>query len=190
MVEPVSANTLESLAAGAKTSYTEVLATTAGTAAARDRAALPAAWADARFCDDWDARLGAVARTWARPHAVDNLMDIVPLGQSRGGWNTSTEDKRVLNFVNEVNDDDNIKQDISIDVYGRQSAEEKAASVRTADAPAAAARAKAAAAEEDGGGGKKVAAAPAAAPATPDAPTAAEAEQEEKDDDLDALLSA
>ena len=185
MVEPVSANTLESLAAGAKTSYTEVMATTAGAVTGRDRATLPAAWGDAKFCEDWDARLGAVARTWARPHAVDNLMDIVPLGQTRGGWNTSTEDKRVLNFVNEVNDDDNIKQDISIDVYGRQSVDEKAASVRTADAPAAAARSKAAEAE---GGGKK-AAAPAAA-ATPPPSTAAAAEQEDEDDDLDALLNA
>ena len=170
----MSANTLESLAAGAKTSYTEVMATTAGAVTGRDRATLPAAWGDAKFCEDWDARLGAVARTWARPHAVDNLMDIVPLGQTRGGWNTSTEDKRVLNFVNEVNDDDNIKQDISIDVYGRQSADEKAASVRTA-------------AEAEGGG--KKAAAPAAA-ATPPPSTAAAAEQEDEDDDLDALLNA
>lgn len=186
----MSANTLESLAAGAKTSYTEVMATTAGAVSARDRSILPPAWADAKFCDDWDARLGAVARTWARPHAVDNLMDIVPLGQTRGGWNTSTEDKRVLNFVNEVNDDDNIKQDISIDVYGRQTAEEKANSVRTTDAPAAAARAKA---EAEEGGNKKApaaAAAPAAAPTTPAPSTAAKAEQEEEDDDLDALLNA
>ena len=190
VVEPVSANTLESLAAGAKTSYTEVMATTAGAVAGRDRSTLPPAWSDARFCEDWDARLGAVARTWARPHAVDNLMDIVPLGQARAGWNTSTEDKRVLNFVNEVNDDDNIKQDISIDVYGRQTAEEKANSVRAADAPAAAARAKAEAAA--GGGAKKAA---AAAPATPPAPAAAAAAAapvagDEDDDDLDALLNA
>jgi phosphoenolpyruvate carboxylase len=29
------------------------------------------------------------------------------------------DEKRVLNFENVVNDDDNIKQDMSIDVYGR-----------------------------------------------------------------------
>ncbi len=36
------------------------------------------------------------------------------------------DDKRVLNFENVVNDDDNIKQDISIDVYGRAETEEEA----------------------------------------------------------------
>lgn len=45
---------------------------------------------------------------------------ILPLGQSRKDWNFSLQDKRVLNFENEVNDSDNIKQDISIDVYGRK----------------------------------------------------------------------
>ena len=45
---------------------------------------------------------------------------ILPLGQSRKDWNFSLQDKRVLNFENEVSDSDNIKQDISIDVYGRK----------------------------------------------------------------------
>ena len=34
-------------------------------------------------------------------------------------FNFSTERPRVLNFVNVVSDDDNIKQDKSIDVYDR-----------------------------------------------------------------------
>jgi hypothetical protein len=50
--------------------------------------------------------------------------DIVPLGQVKGGFNYSVEDKRVLNMENVVTDDDNIKQDISIDVYGRKDKEE------------------------------------------------------------------
>jgi hypothetical protein len=190
VVEPVSANTLESLAAGAKTSYSEVWATTAGTVAARDRAALPPTWSGAAFCTDWEPRLGAVARTWARPHAVDNLMDIVPLGQSRGGWNTSTEDKRVLNFVLEVSDDDNIKQDISIDVYGRAAPD--AEKVLGSDSPAAARAAKAKA-TEDGGAKPRAEAKEAAAKAAPAAaaaaPPPAQAEEEEEDD-LDALLNA
>jgi hypothetical protein len=72
---------------------------------------------------------------------------ILPLGKSRKDWNFSLQDKRVLNFENEVSDSDNVKQararrnacaclckdtadascvsrrcatqDISIDVYGR-----------------------------------------------------------------------
>jgi hypothetical protein len=43
----------------------------------------------------------------------------VPLGQKKGNWNYNLDDKRVLNFEYVVNDDDNIKQDINIDVYGR-----------------------------------------------------------------------
>ena len=44
---------------------------------------------------------------------------ILPLGTVKKDWNFSLQDKRVLNFENEVSDDDNIKQDASIDVYGR-----------------------------------------------------------------------
>lgn len=46
--------------------------------------------------------------------------DIVPLGQVRSSFNYNVERKRVLNFVNIVTDDDNVKQDLSIDVYGRK----------------------------------------------------------------------
>jgi phosphatidylinositol glycan class S len=44
----------------------------------------------------------------------------VPLGQLKSSFNYDTTDKRVLNFENVVNDDDNVKQDMSIDVYGRK----------------------------------------------------------------------
>ncbi len=46
--------------------------------------------------------------------------DIVPLGSKRSKFNFNLDEKRVLNFENVVNDDDNIKQDMSIDVYGRK----------------------------------------------------------------------
>ena len=61
------------------------------------------------------ARLGReLTRAWR------GCRGILPLGQSRKDWNFSLQDKRVLNFENEVSDSDNIKQDISIDVYGRK----------------------------------------------------------------------
>lgn len=50
---------------------------------------------------------------------------IVPPGTSRSDWNFSLEFKRVLNFENVVTDDDNVKQDMSIDVYGRKKEEEE-----------------------------------------------------------------
>ncbi len=62
----------------------------------------------------------------------------------RSNFNFTLEDKRVLNFENVVDDSDNIKQDISIDVYGRkEKAEQEAAAAK------AAAEAAASAAEEE-----------------------------------------
>lgn len=45
------------------------------------------------------------------------------MGKVRGDFNFTTEgdNKRVLNVKHEVKDSDNIKQDMSIDVYGRGS---------------------------------------------------------------------
>ena len=63
--------------------------------------------------------------------------DLVPLGQTRTKFNFNLDEKRVLNFENVVSDDDNIKQDMSIDVYGRQDKEETAEPT-VAEKPAAA----------------------------------------------------
>ena len=40
----------------------------------------------------------------------------MPLGQVKSNFNYNLDEKRVLNFKNVVNDNDNIKQDMSIDV--------------------------------------------------------------------------
>ena len=57
------------------------------------------------------------------------VRDIVPFEQVKSNFNYKTDDKRVLNFENIVTDEDNIRQDMSIDVYGRkkEEAEEAAA---------------------------------------------------------------
>ena len=44
----------------------------------------------------------------------------MPLGSSRSKFNYNLDEKRVLNMENVVKDEDNIKQDMSIDVYGRK----------------------------------------------------------------------
>lgn len=51
----------------------------------------------------------------------------------KSSFNYDTTDKRVLNMENVVTDDDNVKQDMSIDVYGRKDKDED-----SAPAPAAA----------------------------------------------------
>ena len=48
------------------------------------------------------------------------IRDIVPLEQVKSNFNYKTDMKRVLNFENVVTDEDNIRQDMSIDVYGRK----------------------------------------------------------------------
>ena len=48
----------------------------------------------------------------------------MPLDTVRSNFNYSTDQKRVLNFEHVVSESDNIKQDMSIDVYGRQDKEE------------------------------------------------------------------
>ncbi|KAJ9505058.1 hypothetical protein QJQ45_021403, partial [Haematococcus lacustris] len=126
VIEPLSASSMECLATGAQTSFKVVAGVTLGTALARDLSQLPAELQSGRFCDTWDVRCEAAARTWTRPHAQDNLMDLVPLGRVRGSFNFSLEDKRVLNLTVEIKDEDNVKQDMSIDVYGRKEKSEAA----------------------------------------------------------------
>lgn len=86
----------------------------------------------------------------------------MPLGQLKGGFNFDLKDKRVLNFENIVSDEDNIKQDMSIDVYGRAEKEEAEKEPEAKEAEASEATAG----------------------------TDAEAGEEDEEDELDALLSA
>jgi hypothetical protein len=60
--------------AGADTCFKAVAGVTLGDAMARDRSKLPEEFAEAAFCDDYDFRCDATARTWLRPHAQDNLL--------------------------------------------------------------------------------------------------------------------
>ncbi|GAB4820506.1 hypothetical protein N2152v2_007552 [Parachlorella kessleri] len=133
VIEPITANSLECMANGAKTCFKHVYSLTLEEAAARNKGAFPPEFADGVFCENYDLRVDSCARTWMRPHPMENLLDLVPLGQLKSNFNYNLDDKRVLNFENVVNDDDNIKQDLSIDVYGRKEKEEEA---QAAAAPA------------------------------------------------------
>ena len=65
---------LQCMAAGGKTCFKEVASLKLGDALSMDRSVLPDGWAAAAWCDAYDFRCGACARTWSRPHAQDNLM--------------------------------------------------------------------------------------------------------------------
>ena len=62
------------MAAGGKTCFKEVTSLKLGDALSMDRSLLPGSWAAAAWCDNYEFRCGACARTWSRPHAQDNLM--------------------------------------------------------------------------------------------------------------------
>lgn len=124
LIEPISASSVECMENGGVTCYLHATATTLGVALQLDPSLLPPEFASASFCEDFDFRSKCASRTWKRDHAVKNLMNLVPKGRVRSDYNFSVADKRVLNKKTEVSDSDNIKQDLSIDVYGRK-AEEK-----------------------------------------------------------------
>jgi hypothetical protein len=124
VIEPISANSLEAMSVGAKTSYIHVFGILLADALKRAEK-LPSEFDSGTFCENYELRCDAAARTWMRPHSVDNLMDIVPLGMVKSSFNYDTTDMRVLNMENVVNDSDNIKQDMSIDAYGRKEEKEE-----------------------------------------------------------------
>jgi len=124
VVEPVTAGTLECMENGGVTCYKCVTATTLGVALKEDLSVLPTEMQAGSICDDFNFRAMCASRTWKRDHPQQNLLHLVPRDGVKSEYNFSLQDKRVLNAEVVVNDADNIKQDMSIDVYGRQKEEE------------------------------------------------------------------
>lgn len=69
---------IASRCAGAQTCFKALVGVTLGDAMARDKSKLPEEFADASFCEHYDFRCDATARTWLRPHAQDNLLWVLP----------------------------------------------------------------------------------------------------------------
>jgi phosphatidylinositol glycan class S len=59
---------------GARTSFKVAVGVKVADALSRNKGALPEAFQDGLWCEKYDARLDAAARTWQRSHAQDNLM--------------------------------------------------------------------------------------------------------------------
>ncbi|CAI5974616.1 unnamed protein product [Closterium sp. NIES-64] len=119
VIEAIPAGALECMDNGGVTCYTHVTGTTLGVVLKQDASLLPAEFSNGVFAEDFDFRTKCASRTWKRQHPQEHLLNLVPLGTVRSDFNFSVEDKRVLNMENVVDDSDNIKQDLSIDVYGR-----------------------------------------------------------------------
>ena len=108
IVEPIPSAALEALLKGIPTSYELACAQPLGEVLTGDNLKVPAEFpAQAQFCDDFAERAIAAARTYnSRPEAKSH----VPLGTTRKDFNYSLEKKRILNAVNVVRTEDNVKQ--------------------------------------------------------------------------------
>ena len=59
---------------GGKTCFKHVTSLTFEQAMSKDRSILPETFSEGFFCEDFEFRCGASARTWQRSHAQDNLL--------------------------------------------------------------------------------------------------------------------
>lgn len=106
--EPIPSAALEAILKGIPTSYELACAKSLGEVHTNDTPQIPAEFSDqAQLCDDFAERVIAAARTYkTRPEATKHI----PLGSVKQDFNYSLERKRVLNMVNVVSKDDNVKQ--------------------------------------------------------------------------------
>ncbi|KAH9293776.1 hypothetical protein KI387_041026, partial [Taxus chinensis] len=123
---PIPASGLECMYNGGATSYKHVVGSTLGVVLKEDVNLLPEEFRTGVFAEKFERRAKAASRTWKREYPQGNLMHLAPIGVVKGGFNFSLQDKRILGVVHEVKDEDNIKQDLSIDVYGRKKQEREA----------------------------------------------------------------
>lgn len=108
VIEPIPSAALEALAKGIPTSYERATATTLGALFAETKPQLPADFPpETQFCDDFEYRATAAARTYKnRPSATE----LIPLGSSKTDFQFSVDRKRVLNSERIVKTEDNVKQ--------------------------------------------------------------------------------
>lgn len=124
IIEPIPSASVESMFKGAATSYKCIVGSTLGEVLRQDVGLLPEELRGGVFAQNFDYRTKAAARTWKKQYAQENLLQLAPIGVVKKDFNFSLEEKRILGVVFEVKDEDNIKQDLSIDVYGRKKKEE------------------------------------------------------------------
>lgn len=125
VVEPIATGTLENVTGtGQPTSYKRILATTIA-AVPGSASELPKEFTRGEkvsYGENFAERMCAAARTFKRTPTAKAILDVGEVSTSdEGGELTFCTDgiQRILNETWEPNFDDNVKQDGSIDVYGR-----------------------------------------------------------------------
>jgi hypothetical protein len=108
VIEPIPSAALEAILKGIPTSYQLACAKSLGEIVQGDTLQVPDEFpAEAQFCENFAERAIAAGRTYKkRPEAMVHI----PLGTVRQDFNYSLERKRILNAVNVVRSDDNVKQ--------------------------------------------------------------------------------
>jgi hypothetical protein len=108
VVEPIPSAALEALVKGIPTSYQLACAKSVGEMFVGDTPQIPAEFpVETKFCDQFGERTIAAILTYKnRPQAKE----YIPIGTVRKDFNFSLERKRVLNQINVVTTEDNVKQ--------------------------------------------------------------------------------
>lgn len=119
IVEPLPASTVDCVhRLGVPTSYRRLHATTIG-ALSDEISELPGGLVEegesVAWAESFEERIAAAARTFRRS---PEIVEQIKIGETKE-VNHSVATKRVLNEEWEPNFEDNVKQDISIDVYDR-----------------------------------------------------------------------
>ncbi|ACK64982.1 conserved hypothetical protein [Rippkaea orientalis PCC 8801] len=108
VIEPIASAALEAIIKGIPTSYQLACAKTVGEVLTGEKPRKLVEFPEnAQFCDNFSERVAATVRTYkSRPEATSHI----PLGTVRNDFNYSLDRKRVLNAVNVVRTEDNVKQ--------------------------------------------------------------------------------
>lgn len=108
VIEPIPSAALEAILKGIPTSYEFACAKPIGEMLSGETLTKPSDFPDdAQFCDDFAERTSAAVRTYkSRPDAKS----LIPMGTTQTAFNFSLEKKRILNAVNVVKNEDNVKQ--------------------------------------------------------------------------------
>ncbi|MGK7938834.1 MAG: hypothetical protein AB4062_01455 [Crocosphaera sp.] len=108
VIEPIPSAALEAICKGIRTSYELACAKSIGEVINGDTLTKTADFPeDAQFCDNFTERTFAAVRTYkTRP----NAQSLIPLGTLKNDFHFSLDKKRVLNAVNVVKTEDNVKQ--------------------------------------------------------------------------------
>ena len=108
IIEPIPSAYLEAMLKGVPTSYQFACAKSLGKIFTSDQPQITSEFPrEAQFCDDFVERAVSASRTYkSRSEAKEHI----PLDTVRNDFNYSLERKRILNSVNVVRTEDNVKQ--------------------------------------------------------------------------------